>query len=102
MPGTSARIVSQVLDRQAEDLAVLARDAAAAQQEYLRLLDTVITGLFHAGLSLQAVMDCLPADAGGQRIEEAASDLDDIIRQIRDTAFTARDHPRPALPGGDR
>jgi anti-anti-sigma factor len=86
--------------RHLDDLAGLARDAAAAQQEHLQLLDAVITGLYHAGLSLQTAVD-LPADAARQRTEEALGDLDDIIRQIRGTAFAARDHrglPRPAPP----
>ena len=80
---------------QTEDLSVLARDAAAAQHEHLQLMDTVITGLFHAGLSLQAALDSLTAGAGRQRIEEAAHDLDDLVGHVRDTAFTARDHPTP-------
>jgi anti-anti-sigma factor len=87
------------------DLAALARDAATAQQEHLQLMDTVITSLFHAGLSLQTAMDSLPADADRRGIEEAAGDLDDIIRQIRDTAFTARGRPglpSPAPAGDDR
>ena len=87
-----------------DDLAGLARDAAAAQREHLRLLDTVITGLFHAGLSLQTAAD-LPADAARQRIDDALGDLDDIICQIRNAAFTSRDHgglPRPAPAGDER
>jgi PAS domain S-box-containing protein len=87
-----------------DDLAGLARDAAAAQQEHLRLLDAVIAGLFHAGLCLQTAAD-LPADAVRQRIDAALGDLDDIIRQIRNAAFTSRHHyvlPRPAPAGDDR
>jgi PAS domain S-box-containing protein len=85
------------------DIAGLARDAATARHEHLRLMDTVITGLFHTGLSLQAHMDSLPADSGTQRIEEAAEDLDALIRQIRETAFTILSRPSlPALPGDDR
>jgi anti-anti-sigma factor len=74
---------------QLDDLAGLARDAAAAQHEHLRLLDAVITGLFHAGLSLQAAAG-LPADGAGQRIEAVLGELDDIIRQIRGAAFAGR------------
>ena len=44
-----------------------------------QLLDTVITGMFRAGLSLQTAAD-LPADAVRQRIDAALGDLDDIIR----------------------
>lgn len=87
-----------------DDLAVLARDAAAAQREYVRLLDEVITGLFHAGLSLQSSAG-LPADAPGQRTNAVLGELDDIIRQIRGAAFKERTRPSPAppyAPGDDR
>jgi anti-anti-sigma factor len=45
----------------------------------------------------------LPAEAAGQRIDEALGCLDEVIRQIRDAAFTAPGHGtplRPAPPGG--
>ena len=77
-----------------EDLAGIARDAAAGQQEHLRLLDAVINGLFHAGLILQTALD-LPANAARQRTEEVLGDLDEIIRHIRDSVFAA-DWPAPA------
>ena len=73
-------------------------DVTAAQQAHLRMLDAVITGLFHVRLSLQAALD-LPADPARKRIEEALDDLDDVIGEIRDTVFAARD--RPAPPRGD-
>jgi len=79
------------------DLAVLARDAAAARREHLRLLDAVITGLFHAGLGLQAAGG-LPVDAARQRTEAVLGELDDIIRQIRSAAFTDREQPGPCPP----
>jgi anti-anti-sigma factor len=75
-----------------DDLAVLERDVAA-QREHVRLLDEVITGLFHAGLSLQ-----LSADAPGQRTDAVLDELDDIIRQIRGAAFNERTRPAPAPP----
>jgi len=87
-----------------EDLAELARTAVPAEQAPRGrvLLDTIITSLFHAGLSLQAAMD-LPADAARQRITEALVHLDDTIREIRNTAFTALNHdtasPRAPLNG---
>ena len=87
-----------------DDLAVLARDAAAAQREHVRLLDAVITGLIHAGLSLKSSAG-LPADATGQRTDAVLGDLDDIIRQIRAAAFNERTRPAPApphAPGDDR
>jgi PAS domain S-box-containing protein len=87
-----------------DNLAGLARDADAARQEHLLLLDTVITGLFHAGLSLQAAAD-LPAGAAGQRAEAVLGELDDIIRLIRGAAFADRSQPAPPpprAPGADR
>jgi hypothetical protein len=53
--------------------------------------------LFQLGLSLQAAID-LPADMAGQRIEEALAQLDDTIREIRDTAFTTPHQTPPCLP----
>jgi anti-anti-sigma regulatory factor len=80
-----------------DDFTVLARDAAAAQREHVRLLDEVITGLFHAGLTLQSSAG-LPADALGQRTDAVLGELDDIIRQIRGAAFNERTRPAPAPP----
>ena len=77
-----------------DDLAGMARDAAAARQEHLRLLDVVVAGLFHAGLGLQTAAD-LPADAARQRVEAVLGELDDIIRQIRGAAFAERAQPGP-------
>jgi anti-sigma B factor antagonist len=71
-------------------------DITAAQQAYLRMLDAVVTGLSHAGLSLQAALG-LPADPARKRIEEALAELESIIGEIRATVSTARD--RPALWG---
>jgi anti-anti-sigma factor len=76
--------------RRLEGLAGLAAVVLAAEhgRRGQDLLDTVITALFGAGLSLQAAMD-LPPAAARQSIAAAVSHLDDIIRQIRDTAFAA-------------
>jgi anti-anti-sigma factor len=63
-----------------------ATDARTARREHLELMDTVITGMFHAGLSLQTALD-MPADAARQHIEQALADLDGIIRQVRDAVF---------------
>jgi anti-anti-sigma factor len=52
----------------------------------LELLDTVVTSLFHVGLSLHVAMD-LPADVARERIAAAVGHLDETIREIRDTAF---------------
>jgi anti-anti-sigma regulatory factor len=64
---------------------------AAQAHHSLELLDTVITSLFHVGLSLELAMD-LPADAAREHIEAAVAHLDETIREVRDTAFTARAH----------
>ena len=95
--------------RRAEDRAGLARSAVAADQEYLRLLDTVVRGIFSAGLSLQTAMD-QPVDAARERIGAVLGDLDDIVREIRRIAFTVSHRPavprpvvpRPAAPLDDR
>jgi anti-anti-sigma factor len=86
---TLAMIRDITLPGQAGDLAGPARDAAAAQQEHLELLDTVINGLFHAGLNLQTATS-LPAESARQRIEAALEDLDGVIREIRSATFSPR------------
>ncbi len=65
----------------------------AAEQAHrsLALFDTVVTSLFHVGLSLHVAMD-LPADAARERIAAAVVSLDETIREVRGTAFTARGH----------
>ncbi len=70
-------------------------DTTAAQQAHLQMLDAVITGLFPVRLSLQAALE-LPADPARKRIEEALDDLDDVIREIRETVFATPRPPRPA------
>ena len=54
----------------------------------LELLDSVVTSLFHVGLSLHVAMD-LPADAARERIAAAVGHLDETIREVRETAFNA-------------
>jgi anti-sigma B factor antagonist len=72
-----------------------------AQQAHLRMLDTVITGLSQAELSLQAAL-ALPAGPARRRIEEALEGLGDVIRNVRNTASAARDSlPPPRVPGDD-
>ena len=72
------------------DLTDLARAAAAAKQAHpgQELLDSIVTSLYSAGLSLQAAEDLSHAPASNS-IAGALRDLDDAIRQIRDNAFTA-------------
>ena len=79
-----------------DDLAVLARDAAATRRKHLRLLDAIVTDLFHAGLGLQSA-EGLPADAARRRTGEVATELDDIIGQIRAAALA-----EPGPPHGPR
>jgi anti-anti-sigma factor len=82
--------------RRLDDLADLAGAAVAAEQtgRGQHLLDTIITGLFGAGLSLQAAMS-MPPDAARQSIAVAVGHLDDVIRQIRDTVFAASGERTP-------
>jgi len=85
--------------------AAMAASAPVTAEEERRgreLLDTVVTSLFRVGLSLQAATS-LPAEAARQRIDDALGHPDEVIRQIRDGAFTARGHgtsPHSAPPGG--
>jgi anti-anti-sigma factor len=85
--------------RQLEDLIDLARSAVTAEQAQSRreVLNSVINRLFQLGLLLRAAIE-LPADTVGQRIEEALGHLDDTIREVRDTAFTA-DRSLPSAIG---
>jgi precorrin-4 methylase len=90
--------------RRREDLAGLARAAAAGQTHRGReLLDRVAASLFQAGHSLQTAID-LPREEARGRITEALDRLDDTIHQIRDHVFTAGGQtappPDPASPGG--
>jgi hypothetical protein len=57
----------------------------------LEVFDTVVTSIFHVGLSLHVAMD-LPADAARERIAAAAEYLDETIREVRDYAFTVPGH----------
>jgi anti-anti-sigma regulatory factor len=67
----------------------------------LELFDTVVTSLFHVGLSLHVAMD-LPADAARERIASAVGYLDQIIREVRDNAFAADGHQTaPGTPSRD-
>jgi len=74
---------------------------AAQAHRSLELLDTVVTSLFHVGLSLHVAMD-LPPDAARERIAAAIGYLDETIREVRDNAFTARGHQTaPRTPPRD-
>jgi PAS domain S-box-containing protein len=105
LPATEGRFTLAVIrdltqTRHLEDLAELARAAAAAEQE---LLDRIVCNLFSTGLSLQAAIN-KPDEVAGQAISEAVQGLDDTIRQIRDHLFTTRRQaqPPPAPPNRAR
>ncbi len=71
------------------DLADLARDAAADQAHITSdLFDRVVHRLFQVGLSLQTAAS-LPGDVVRRRLSEALDQLDDVIREIRNYAFTS-------------
>lgn len=74
--------------RQLEEVAGRATAMAAADQAFRHrdLLDTIITGLFRAGLTLQSAAGQAPGPAAGA-IHDATSQLEDIIRSIRDTVL---------------
>jgi anti-anti-sigma factor len=70
------------------------------------LLDSVVTRLYQAGVSLQAAAGLL-SDAARPHLEEALRTLDETISQIRDSTFTGHagngDQPGPGprrVPGG--
>ena len=69
----------------------LARAAAADGQgrRSQALLDWITDSVFQAGLSLQAAAGG-PAGAASQAIAEALGHLDEVIRGIRDAAFTSQ------------
>ena len=69
------------------DLADLARNAAADQGTG-DLLDRVVHRLFQVGLSLQTAAD-LPGDVVRERLSDALYQLDDVIHEVRDYAFTS-------------
>jgi PAS domain S-box-containing protein len=76
--------------QQRDDLVALLSAAAAHEAERSReLLDRVVGGLFHAGLSLRAASD-LPADVARDRISDALRRLDDAVHEIRDHVFRSR------------
>jgi anti-anti-sigma factor len=73
--------------RQREDLAGLARGAAARRSPLAKdLLDRVVHRLFQVGLSLQDTAS-LPAEAARERISAALDELDETIHEIRDHVF---------------
>jgi anti-anti-sigma factor len=79
--------------RRREDLADLARGAAAGRSALARdLLDRVVHRLFQVGLGLQDAAS-LPADVARERLGAALDELDKAIHEIRDYAFG--EEPKP-------
>ncbi len=77
--------------RRRDDLADLARGMAADQPSPAKdLLDRVVRQLFQVGLSLQAA-EGLPGELARRRLREALDELDEVIHEIRDHAFTSDD-----------
>jgi anti-anti-sigma factor len=101
---TLAVIRNGAQTRRQEDLAGIARAAAAAGQGPggPELLDTVANDLLQIGLSLRASTD-LPGDVARQQVSAAAQRLDDTIRGIRGGASATggqdRLPHRPPPPG---
>jgi anti-anti-sigma factor len=79
-----------------DDLTGLVRTALAQQAQHVgELLDRVVGGLFHVGLSLDRAAD-QPAELARERISEALQRLDEIIHEIRDHVFRS-----PGPDGGE-
>lgn len=104
VPTATGRFILAVIrdvteDLPRADLADLARAAATAEQARRGrvLLDRVVNGLLHVGLSLQAAID-LPHDVAVQQIADALRHLDDTIREIHDHVFADHDHDGPPDP----
>jgi anti-anti-sigma factor len=94
VPTTTEKFVLAVIRdatqaRWRDDLANLARGAVADQWRGTKdLLDRVTQRLFQVGLSLQAAAD-LPADVARERLSTALDQLDNVIHEIRDYAFSS-------------
>jgi hypothetical protein len=87
--------------RQRDDLIHLAQAAAAEQAHSgLKLLDSVLSNLLTAGLSLQAALD-LSDGVAAQHITEALSRLNDAIHEIQYDVFGIRTGQPPTHPPHD-
>ena len=79
-----------------DDLADLVRGVLGEQAHHAgELLDRVVAGLFHVGLSLETAAG-QPAELARERIGEALQRLDDTVHEIRDHVFRFR---RPGRGG---
>ena len=61
--------------------------------------DIVVCRLFFAGLALEAVAGLIGDHGAAGKVQEAISELDLAVRDLRDMAF---DHHRPDLPAAWR
>jgi len=99
VPTASGHFVLAVIrdathERWQHDVTDLIRGALAEQAQHTAgLLDRVVGGLFHVGLSLNAAAG-QPAELARDQITQALQRLDDMIHEIRDHAF------RPPHPDG--
>lgn len=74
------------LDIYLRDMAIVSERERIAGE----LLDNVIRRVFAAGLTLQGAAGLTTMPQVRQRIEEAAGDLDEVIRAIRNAVFDLR------------
>jgi len=94
LPTASADFVLAVIrdateTRRPHDLADLARRAVTGQaQAATDLMNRAVRHLFQVGLSLQTAAN-LPAEVVRDRLADALDQLDDVIHEIRDYAFTS-------------
>lgn len=84
-------------ERWQDDFTGLVRSVLADQVQHAgELLDRVVGGLFHVGLSLDRAAG-QPAELAREQITEALQRLDDMIHEVRDHAFRSR-HPGGGTP----
>lgn len=98
---TLAVIRDTTTARQRDDLIYLAQAATADQAHNgLKPLDSALSNLLKAGLSLQAATG-LSDGVAAQHITEALSRLDDAIHEIQYDVFAARTGQTPTHPPPD-
>ncbi len=99
VPTASEQLVLAVVrdaahERAQDDFADLVRAVLAEQAHHAEeLLDRVVRGLLHVGLSMDRAAD-QPVEQARERISDALQRLDDITHEIRDHVFRSR------RPGG--
>ena len=65
-------------------------DGAHAARSGHELLDRIVAALYQVGVGLQTAV-ALPREVATQRMEEALATINDLISELRDTAFADRD-----------